>query len=247
MRLRDLGGIIVIDFIDMDERKNRAKVVQALEEALRPDRAPTKVISFNDFGLVAVTRKRVKQSLERTLCEPCDYCTGSGWVKSVNTVCNEILAEARKMAKQIDGNVITLRVNPEVAKALKSREGGAGLRARIAHQERRHHQERSHRPPGTVRDLLASGNRNPRHAHDRLAQSAALRFSDLWPWPSSRLHWIDRSWAWTRGLVRFKDWAFSGSLLEFHQGCFLRHTGAGRSLRVRARIRRAIATAQRAS
>ena len=124
VRLRDLGGIIVIDFIDMDERKNRAKVVQALEEALRSDRAPTKVISFHDFGLVAVTRKRVKQSLERTLCEPCDYCTGSGWVKSVNTVCNEILAEARKMAKGIDGNVLTLRVNPEVAKALKSREGG---------------------------------------------------------------------------------------------------------------------------
>jgi ribonuclease G len=123
VRLRDLGGIIVIDFIDMDERKNRAKVVQALEEALRSDRAPTKVISFNDFGLVAITRKRVKQSLERTLCVPCSYCAGSGWIKSVNTVCNEILAEARKMAKGIDGNVLTLRVNPEVAKALKSREG----------------------------------------------------------------------------------------------------------------------------
>jgi Rne/Rng family ribonuclease len=123
VRLRDLGGIIVIDFIDMDERKNRARVVQALEEALRFDRAPTKVIAFNDFGLVAVTRKRVKQSLERTLCVPCSYCTGAGWVKSVNTVCNEILAEARKMAKGIDGNVLTLRVNPEVAKALKSREG----------------------------------------------------------------------------------------------------------------------------
>jgi len=124
VRLRDLGGIIVIDFIDMDERKNRAKVVQALEEALRSDRAPTKVISFHDFGLVAVTRKRVKQSLERTLCEPCTYCTGAGWVKSVNTICNEILAEARKMAKGIDGAVMTLRVSPEVAKALKSREGG---------------------------------------------------------------------------------------------------------------------------
>ena len=57
-------------------------------------------------------------------CEPCDYCSGAGWIKSVNTVCNEILAEARKMAKGIDGDVLTLRVNPEVAKALKSREGG---------------------------------------------------------------------------------------------------------------------------
>src|SRR5213078_1474599 len=74
IRLRDLGGIVVVDFIDMDERRNRNKVVQALEEALRSDRAPTKMIAFHDFGLVAITRKRVKQSLERTLCEPCKYC-----------------------------------------------------------------------------------------------------------------------------------------------------------------------------
>jgi ribonuclease G len=123
IRLRDLGGIIVIDFIDMDERKNRQKVTQALEEALRHDRAPTKLISFSDFGLVAVTRKRVKQSLERTLCEPCEYCSGSGWVKSVASVCNEILAEARKMRRQIEGDTLTLRVHPNVAKTLKSREG----------------------------------------------------------------------------------------------------------------------------
>jgi ribonuclease G len=123
VRLRDLGGIIVIDFIDMDERKNRLKVAQALEEALHHDRAPTKVISFHDFGLVAITRKRVKQSLERTLCEPCEYCGGSGWIRSVASVCHGILAEARKMAKQVEGNTLTLRVSPEVAKALKSREG----------------------------------------------------------------------------------------------------------------------------
>jgi ribonuclease G len=123
IRLRDLGGIIVIDFIDMDERRNRQKVVQALEEALRRDRAPTKVLSFNDFGLVAITRKRVKQSLERTLCQPCVYCTGSGWIKSVNTVCNEILGEVRKMARELEGDSITLRVNPDVAHALKSRQG----------------------------------------------------------------------------------------------------------------------------
>ncbi|MGO8734908.1 MAG: Rne/Rng family ribonuclease [Terriglobia bacterium] len=123
IRLRDLGGIIVIDFIDMDERKNRAKVIEAMEEALRKDRAPTKVIAFHDFGLVAITRKRVKQSLERTLCERCSYCSGSGWVKSPTTVCYEILAEARKMASQIESKVMTLRMNPEVAKALRSHEG----------------------------------------------------------------------------------------------------------------------------
>jgi len=123
IRLRDLGGIIVIDFIDMDERRNRNKVVQALEEALRYDRAPTKILSFNDFGLVALTRKRVKQSLERTLCEPCSYCSGSGYIKSVTTLCYEILAEARKMAAEHEGDSLTLRVHPEVARALKSRDG----------------------------------------------------------------------------------------------------------------------------
>jgi Rne/Rng family ribonuclease len=123
IRLRDLGGIIVIDFIDMDERKNRQKVMMALEDALRSDRAPSKVLQFNDFGLVAITRKRVKQSLERTLGEPCPYCTGAGFVKSVPTVCNELYIEMRKMVRGHDGKDIMVRVNPEVAKALKANNG----------------------------------------------------------------------------------------------------------------------------
>jgi ribonuclease G len=123
IRLRDLGGIIVIDFIDMDERKNRQKVMAALEDALRADRAPSKVLQFNDFGLVAITRKRVKQSLERTLGEPCPYCTGAGFVKSVTTVCNDIYVEMRKMIKEHERKDVTLRVNPEVAKALKANNG----------------------------------------------------------------------------------------------------------------------------
>ena len=123
IRLRDLGGIIVIDFIDMDERKNRQKVMAALEDALRSDRAPSKVLQFNDFGLVAITRKRVKQSLERTLGEPCPYCTGAGFVKSVPTVCNELYIEMRKMVRGHDGKDIMVRVNPEVAKALKASNG----------------------------------------------------------------------------------------------------------------------------
>jgi ribonuclease G len=119
IRLRDLGGIIVIDFIDMDERRNRQKVMQALEEALRADRAPSKVLQFNDFGLVAITRKRVKQSLERTIGTSCPYCQATGYVKSVNTVCNEIYVEMRKISKQLEHSDVMLRVNPEVAKALK--------------------------------------------------------------------------------------------------------------------------------
>jgi ribonuclease G len=122
IRLRDLGGIIVIDFIDMEERKNRDQVMRALEDALRTDKAPSKVLSFNEFGLVAITRKRTKQALERVLCQPCPYCTGSGMVKSIPTICYEIQAEARKMAAEIDSQSITLRVHPEIGKALKTRE-----------------------------------------------------------------------------------------------------------------------------
>jgi ribonuclease G len=120
IRLRDLGGIIVIDFIDMDERKNRFKVLAALEEALKADRAPTKVLQFNDFGLVAITRKRVKQSLERTLSVPCPTCQATGMVKSPTTVCNEIYTELRKMKKHFEGADALLRVNPETVKVLKS-------------------------------------------------------------------------------------------------------------------------------
>jgi ribonuclease G len=120
IRLRDLGGIIVVDFIDMDERKNRQKVMQALEEAMRADRAPYKILQFNDFGLVAITRKRVKQSLERTLCTPCPYCEGAGYVKSSQTVVGEILQEAQKVAKVVEGKDVMLRVAPEVARLLKS-------------------------------------------------------------------------------------------------------------------------------
>jgi ribonuclease G len=123
IRLRDLGGIIVLDLIDMEDRRNRHKVSQALQEALQSDKSPTKVLSFNDFGLIIMTRKRVKQSLERTMCSPCEYCEGAGWVKSPTTVCYEILSEARRLSKHLDDvRQSTLRIHPDVAKALRSSE-----------------------------------------------------------------------------------------------------------------------------
>ena len=123
IRLRDLGGIIVLDLIDMEDRRNRHKVSQALQEALQHDKSPTKVLSFNDFGLIIMTRKRVKQSLERTMCAPCDYCEGAGWVKSPTTICYEILSEARRLGKHLDDvRQTTLRIHPDVAKALRSSE-----------------------------------------------------------------------------------------------------------------------------
>jgi ribonuclease G len=122
MRLRDLGGIIVIDFIDMDDRSNRKQVALALEAAMRSDRAPSKTLAFNDFGLVAITRKRVKQSLERVLCSPCPACQGSGHVQSVPTVIYSLLGEARRIGKKQDPERgVVLRCNPDVAKELKSR------------------------------------------------------------------------------------------------------------------------------
>jgi ribonuclease G len=123
IRLRDLGGIIVLDLIDMEEKKNRQKVFQAVEQELRKDRSPSKALQVSDFGLVIITRKRVKQSLERQLTEPCPYCSGSGLIKSSATICHEIMSELQKIAPELDGHGVLLRVNPEIAKALKENAG----------------------------------------------------------------------------------------------------------------------------
>jgi ribonuclease G len=122
IRLRDLGGIIVLDLIDMEEKKNRQRVFQEVEKELRKDRSPSKALQVSDFGLVIVTRKRVKQSLERQLTEPCPYCSGSGSIKSSATICFEILTELRKIGPELDGQGVLLRVNPDIARALKEEE-----------------------------------------------------------------------------------------------------------------------------
>ncbi|MEJ2112009.1 MAG: Rne/Rng family ribonuclease [Acidobacteriota bacterium] len=123
LRLRDLGGIIVVDFIDMDERKNRKRVMEALSEEISRDKSPSKILEFNEFGLVAITRKRVKQSLERSLCQQCPYCSGSGMVKSVATTCYTIYHEIEKMADHLDErSELMIRVHPDVARALREAE-----------------------------------------------------------------------------------------------------------------------------
>src|SRR5882724_11416322 len=122
VRLRDLGGIIVLDLIDMEDRKNRQKVYQAVEQELRKDRSPSKALQVSDFGLIIVTRKRVKQSLERVLTEPCPYCSGTGVIKSSSTICYEILSEVKKVGPDLNGHRLLLRVNPDIARALKEEE-----------------------------------------------------------------------------------------------------------------------------
>jgi Rne/Rng family ribonuclease len=122
LRLRDLGGIVVLDLIDMEEKKNRQRVFQEVEKELRKDRSPSKAIQVSDFGLVIVTRKRVKQSLERQLTEPCPYCSGSGSIKSSSTICYEIMTELKKIGSELDGHGVIVRVNPDIARALKEEE-----------------------------------------------------------------------------------------------------------------------------
>jgi ribonuclease G len=108
----------------MEEKKNRQKVFQEVEKELRKDRSPSKALQVSDFGLVIVTRKRVKQSLERQMTEPCPYCSGSGSIKSASTICAEILTEMLKIGPELDGAGVVLRVNPDIARALSEEESG---------------------------------------------------------------------------------------------------------------------------
>jgi len=98
-------------------------VLQAVEQELKRDRSPSKALQVSDFGLVIITRKRVKQSLERVMTEPCPYCSGTGTIKSSSTICYEILSEVRKIGPDLNGHRLLLRVNPEIARALKEEEG----------------------------------------------------------------------------------------------------------------------------
>ena len=149
VRLRDLGGIIVLDFIDMEDKKNRQKVAQAIEQELRKDRAPSKAVQVSDFGLIIITRKRVKSSLERQLTEPCPYCSGTGTIKASATICFDILNEVKKVSSELDGYSLVLRVNPEVARALrdesrgvfKELEAAVGRPVTIRTDEQLHHEQ----------------------------------------------------------------------------------------------------------
>lgn len=122
IRLRDLGGIIVLDFIDMEIIENRAQVFEALEREIRKDRSKTKILQISEFGLVEMTRKRVRQSLERSLTQPCPYCGGSGRIKSNITIELEIWRELMKLQRLHHGQEVIVRVNPEIYAALQGEE-----------------------------------------------------------------------------------------------------------------------------
>ncbi len=123
IRLRDLGGIIIVDFIDMVDPRNQQRVWEALQNELRKDKSPSKVLPFNEFGLVAITRRRVRQSLERTLCQPCPTCEGTGMTKSVRTVCYALHGEIRRGLSSLgQGPELIIRCHPDVGQALKTTE-----------------------------------------------------------------------------------------------------------------------------
>jgi ribonuclease G len=114
IRLRDLGGIIVLDLIDMEQTDNRARVFEALENEIKKDRSKTRILQISEFGLVEMTRKRVRQSLERSLTQACPHCGGSGRIKSNTTVVLEIWRELMKLRDLHEGQDVIVRVNPEV-------------------------------------------------------------------------------------------------------------------------------------
>ncbi len=122
IRLRDIGGIIIIDFIDMEKKSNQEKVYNALKEAVKKDRSKTHILPMSELGLMQMTRKRVRRSLTRTLCEPCFYCEGEGYLISRQTICYNIYREVRRESQDFGGVKLTLRVNPEIADLLHGEE-----------------------------------------------------------------------------------------------------------------------------
>lgn len=118
LRLRNCGGIIIIDFIDMEKEENRDRVYQTLLEALKKDRSKTNVLPISGLGLVEMTRKRTRDTLTRVMCEPCPYCEGIGRVKSTLTICYELVRELIKILSKSEGQKVFIYAHPEVTARL---------------------------------------------------------------------------------------------------------------------------------
>ncbi len=158
IRLRDIGGLIVIDFIDMEREENRERVVAALKEALEQDRSKTNVLPMSPLGLVEMTRKRVRGSLVETLSEPCDYCEGLGLLHDPTTVCYDIFRTVERELKNSVAEAVNLMVHPTVAEvllqeerfALEELEESLGLTIHVVPNQSLHreHFELRPTPPG---------------------------------------------------------------------------------------------------
>lgn len=134
VRLRDIGGIIVIDFIDMEKKSHQEKVFNALQEAVHRDRSKTRILPISELGLVQMTRKRIRKSLTSALCEPCFYCDGEGQLISRKTICYDVYRQILREARDMPGGRLMLRVNPEIAERLHGEENHlmVSLESRLA-------------------------------------------------------------------------------------------------------------------
>jgi ribonuclease G len=121
LRFRNIGGIIIIDLIDMESAENRENVYRTLKEALRQDKAKTNILKISELGLVEMTRKRTRENLVQQLCEPCAYCEGRGYLLSSESMAYKVLREIRKDLPRFCGRTIAISVNPRVAEILLSR------------------------------------------------------------------------------------------------------------------------------
>ena len=118
IRLRDVGGIIIIDFIDMEKKANQEKIFKALKEVFVKDRSKTHILPMSEMGLIQMTRKRVRKPLTRLLCEPCFYCEGEGYLMSRRTICYNLYRKLLREAADMEGAKVTLQVNPDIAELL---------------------------------------------------------------------------------------------------------------------------------
>lgn len=122
IRLRNIGGIIIIDFIDMKREQHKEKVMAHMNEAMKKDVSQTNVLPLTELGLVQMTRKRIRKNLTRTLCEPCFYCSGDGHLLSGKSICHKIYRDLISEAGDIMGNRFTVKVHPEIAQLFHGRE-----------------------------------------------------------------------------------------------------------------------------
>jgi ribonuclease G len=129
LRFRNIGGLIVLDFIDMERSSHRDKVYKALLGALKTDKAKTTVVRISELGLVEMTRKRTRESLGRTLYEPCFYCDGTGQLQSKTTICHEILRQIRREKDSLPGFKVVVNAHPAVVDAMQREQKDALLKA----------------------------------------------------------------------------------------------------------------------
>ncbi len=130
LRFRNLGGLIILDLIDMESAANREKVYRALQDALREDKSKVNILKISELGLVEMTRKRTRESLEQQLCDACPTCEGKGYLQSSQTISNRIFRDLPKAATYLHGATLRVQAHPDVAQILEGEAADAVLRVR---------------------------------------------------------------------------------------------------------------------